>query len=191
MIETASAVVFTTSTNVSAAARTPVAAARTKRRPAINARTARSDASILPPIRANLRRQSPNPYFLSMLRAPRLRRVLILYSMALDMVREAGLCARPFFMKLPGLRKTSDQQAFGDHASAAPYQSAPLADRVTSRITGETAPGETAPSGGHGSKTHLVPVLGNYVGGEWTAEAIEERKWLRSLARAARLESPS
>jgi hypothetical protein len=32
---------------------------------------------------------------------------------------------------------------------------------------------------------------GNYTNGEWTAEAIEERRWLRSLVRAYAVKEPS
>lgn len=52
-------------------------------------------------------------------------------------------------------------------------QSLPVPGRKRCRLHGSLSPG--AP---HGSQN------GNYTNGEWTAEAIEERRWLRSLVLA-------
>jgi hypothetical protein len=53
-----------------------------------------------------------------------------------------------------------------------------MRDRRRCRLHGGISPG--APKGA---------ANGNYRSGEWTAEAIEERRWLRSLIRIARTES--
>ena len=52
-------------------------------------------------------------------------------------------------------------------------QSAPIEGRTRCRLHGGLSPG--APRGAQN---------GNYTNGEWTAEAIEERKWLRWLVSA-------
>ena len=54
-----------------------------------------------------------------------------------------------------------------------PCQSAPIRGRSRCRLHGGLSPG--APKGSQN---------GNYTNGEWTAEAIEERRWLRSLVLA-------
>ena len=51
-----------------------------------------------------------------------------------------------------------------------PCQSPPVQGRRRCRLHGGLSPG--APRGSRN---------GNYTNGEWTAEAIEERRWLRSL----------
>ena len=51
--------------------------------------------------------------------------------------------------------------------------SPPVAGRKRCRLHGGLSPG--APRGSRN---------GHYTNGDWTAEAIEERKWLRSLVRA-------
>jgi hypothetical protein len=53
-----------------------------------------------------------------------------------------------------------------------PCQRAPIRGRNRCRLHGGLSPG--APKGSQN---------GNYTNGEWTAEAIEERRWLRSLVR--------
>jgi hypothetical protein len=53
-----------------------------------------------------------------------------------------------------------------------PCQSPPVPGRTRCRLHGGLSPG--APRGSRN---------GNYTNGEWTAEAIEERRWLRSLVR--------
>src|SRR5947209_1048776 len=54
-----------------------------------------------------------------------------------------------------------------------PCQCPPVPGRTRCRLHGGLSPG--APRGSRN---------GNYTNGEWTAEAIEERRWLRSLVRA-------
>ncbi len=54
-----------------------------------------------------------------------------------------------------------------------PCQRPVLRDRTRCRLHGGLSPG--APRG---------PENGNYRNGDWTAEAIEERKWLRSLVKS-------
>ena len=51
-----------------------------------------------------------------------------------------------------------------------PCQSPPVPGRTRCRLHGGLSPG--APRGSRN---------GNYTNGEWTAEAIEERRWLQSL----------
>ena len=53
-----------------------------------------------------------------------------------------------------------------------PCQCPPVPGRTRCRLHGGLSPG--APRGSRN---------GNYRNGEWTAEAIEERRWLRSLVR--------
>ena len=57
--------------------------------------------------------------------------------------------------------------------AGAPCRRAPVRGRKRCRLHGGLSPG--APRGSRN---------GNYTNGEWTAEAIEERRWLRSLVRA-------
>jgi hypothetical protein len=54
-----------------------------------------------------------------------------------------------------------------------PCQRPPIHGRSRCRLHGGLSPG--APKGSQN---------GNYTNGEWTAEAIEERRWLRSLVLA-------
>jgi hypothetical protein len=54
-----------------------------------------------------------------------------------------------------------------------PCQSPPILGRKRCRLHGGLSPG--APRGSRN---------GNYTNGEWTAEAIEERRWLRWLVEA-------
>src|SRR5438034_239132 len=64
--------------------------------------------------------------------------------------------------------------ALKDHASVSElaYQLVELVPKVLSWLISFLSPG--APRGSRN---------GNYTNGEWTAEAIEERRWLRSLVR--------
>jgi hypothetical protein len=57
--------------------------------------------------------------------------------------------------------------------AGAPCRRAPVRGRKRCRLHGGLSPG--APRGSRN---------GNYTNGQWTAEAIEERRWLRSLVRA-------
>src|SRR5438094_592365 len=57
--------------------------------------------------------------------------------------------------------------------AGSPCQRRPVQGRTRCQLHGGLSPG--APRGSRN---------GNYTNGEWTAEAIEERRWLRSLVRA-------
>jgi hypothetical protein len=57
--------------------------------------------------------------------------------------------------------------------AGAPCRRPPIQGRSRCRLHGGLSPG--APRGSQN---------GNYTGGEWTAEAMEERRWLRSLVLA-------
>ncbi len=60
--------------------------------------------------------------------------------------------------------------------AGAPCRRPAIRGRTRCRLHGGLSPG--APRG---------PENGNYSNGDWTAEAIEERKWLRSLVKFAKI----